>query len=126
MKNENDAMVASVPREICGSAPGALGQWDQAPIEEGEKKTYPSCWVVLGSVMKHLLGLAIVDGVGWVGMEYPRITGIGGRTPHGLRRTPQGDGDRAVQKASRMGDGRVTGPRNPRRIIKESKKDQNR
>jgi hypothetical protein len=66
------AIVTSVPKEICSSAPAAGGQ--RAPIEEGEKKPYPACWVTLDSVIKRTLsGLAIMDGVGWVGMQYSTI-----------------------------------------------------
>jgi hypothetical protein len=71
---------------------GSGGLGHQALIKEGEKKSEPSCWVTVSSVIKHTIIRAGDCGcVGCVGMKHPRMTGIprgGSTTPHGLQRTP--------------------------------------
>lgn len=80
---------------------GSGGLGHQALIKEGEKKSEPSCWVTVISVIKHTIIRAGDCGcVGCVGKKHPRMTGIpkggGGvlrRTAYrGLRRVKGGDG----------------------------------
>lgn len=70
-------MVASAPREICGSPPEGWGIRDRLrKVRKSQNPRAGSGSSVI--ITQKVLGLAIVDGWAEWKMEHPRISGIGG------------------------------------------------